>query len=159
MNYRIGTGYDVHKLKTGLKFILGGIEINHNKGCIAHSDGDVLIHAICDALIGAGNLRDIGYNFPDTDIKYKNIDSKILLSKTIKLLRDRNYEIANIDSTIILQKPKICNYIQKMQETLAKALNISPEQISIKATTTEGLGFEGAEEGVSAQATALIYLK
>ena len=157
MKYRIGNGYDVHVLKEGLEFWLGGIKIQHTKGCVAHSDGDVLIHAICDALLGAANLRDIGYNFPDTDELYKNIDSKILLSKTCDLLNDKGYKIANIDSIISLQKPKAKEYIPKMQEVLAQTMGVDIDLISIKATTTEGLGFEGREEGISAQAIVLIY--
>ncbi|MDR2835302.1 MAG: 2-C-methyl-D-erythritol 2,4-cyclodiphosphate synthase [Bacteroidales bacterium] len=157
MNFRIGTGYDVHKLKEDLKLILGGIEIPHTKGCVAHSDGDVLIHAICDALLGAANLRDIGFHFPDTDNKYKNIDSKVLLKNVKQLLDNNQYSINNIDSVISLQNPKIKDYIPQMQRVLAKVLEIEENCISIKATTTEGLGFEGREEGISAQAIALIY--
>ncbi len=159
MNYRIGTGYDVHKLIKGTKIRIGGIDIPNNKTCEAHSDGDVLIHAICDSLLGAANLRDIGYNFPDNDDKYKNIDSRILLKKTVDKLRKNNFEIANIDSTIVLQKPKISELIPSMQEELAKTMNITKTQISIKATTTENLGFEGQLLGISAQAIALIYIK
>lgn len=159
MNYRIGTGYDVHKLINGNKIRIGGIDIPYNKTCDAHSDGDVLIHAICDALLGAANLRDIGFNFPDTNEKYRNIDSRILLKKTVEIIRTRNFEISNIDSTIVLQKPKISQFIPSMQEELAKTMNISTEQISIKATTTEGLGFEGQLLGISAQAIALIFVK
>lgn len=156
MAFRIGLGYDVHKLQEGLKFYLGGIEIPHYKGSVAHSDGDVLIHAICDALLGAANLRDIGYHFPDTDNQYKNIDSKILLHKTYILVKEKGFCIENIDSIISLQKPKIMNYIPEMQKTLADILKIDIENISIKATTTEHLGFEGREEGVSAKAIVLI---
>lgn len=156
MAFRIGLGYDVHKLQEGLKFYLGGIEIPHYKGFVAHSDGDVLIHAICDALLGAANLRDIGYHFPDTDNQYKNIDSKILLHKTYDLVKEKGFCIENIDSIISLQKPKIMNYIPEMQKTLADILKIDIENISIKATTTEHLGFEGREEGVSAKAIVLI---
>lgn len=157
MNFRIGFGYDVHKLEDGLDFTLGGILIPHSKGCIAHSDGDVLIHAICDAMLGAANLRDIGFHFPDTNQKWKGADSKIILKETHKLINDKTYKISNIDSTIVLQKPKISAYIPEMQKTLAEVLNISTEQISIKATTSEKLGFEGREEGVSAYANVLIY--
>ena len=156
MNLRIGIGYDVHVLQDGLEFWLGGIKIPHNKGCVAHSDGDVLIHAICDALLGAANLRDIGYQFPDNDSVYKGIDSKILLKKTIQLLEEKNYQVVNIDSVISLQKPKIANYIEEMCELLALTIGTDKENVSIKATTTEGLGFEGRQEGVSAQAVALI---
>ncbi len=156
MNIRIGQGYDVHKLAEGYKLTLGGIEIPYNKGCIAHSDGDVLIHAICDALLGAANLRDIGYHFPDSNNKYKNIDSKILLKKTHELIKQNNYSIINIDSTICLQKPKIKNLIPKMKDALSDTLNIDIDTISIKATTTENLGFVGEEKGMSAQAIVLL---
>lgn len=154
--YRIGIGYDVHKLKDGLDFFLGGIQIPCNRGCVAHSDGDVLIHAICDALLGAANLRDIGYHFPDSDPKYKGIDSKKLLKETYNLVKEKGYEIVNIDSVISLQKPKVKDYIPEMQKTLALVLGIDDSQVSVKATTTEGLGFEGREEGISAQAVAMI---
>ena len=154
--YRIGIGYDVHKLKDGLDFFLGGIQIPYYRGCVAHSDGDVLIHAICDALLGAANLRDIGYHFPDSDPKYKGIDSKKLLKETYNLVKENGYEIGNIDSVISLQKPKVKDYIPDMQKTLASVLGIDESQVSVKATTTEGLGFEGREEGISAQAVALI---
>jgi len=156
MNYRIGIGYDVHVLQAGLDFWLGGIKINHIKGCVAHSDGDVLIHAICDAMLGAANLRDIGYNFPDNDNSYKGIDSKILLAKTYELLKAKDCSIVNIDSVISLQKPKVKDYIPEMKKTLAAVLEIDEDLVSVKATTTEGLGFEGREEGVSAQAIVLI---
>ena len=155
--FRIGIGYDVHKLKDGLDFFLGGIQIPYNRGCVAHSDGDVLIHAMCDALLGAANLRDIGYHFPDNDNEYKNIDSKILLKRTYQLVLDSGYRLGNIDSVISLQKPKIKSFIPEMQRTLANVLDVDESQVTIKATTTEGLGFEGREEGISAQAIALIY--
>ncbi len=155
--YRIGIGYDVHKLKDGLVFFIGGIQIPYNRGCVAHSDGDVLIHAMCDALLGAANLRDIGYHFPDNDNQYKNIDSKILLKRTYQLVQDRGFVLGNIDSVVSLQKPKLKDFIPEMQKTLANVLGVDESQVSIKATTTEGLGFEGREEGVSAQAVALIY--
>lgn len=157
MNYRIGLGYDVHRFKEGLELSLGGIKIPHSKTCVAHSDGDVLIHAICDALLGAANLRDIGYHFPDTDHKYKNIDSKILLQKTNELLIQNGYKIGNIDSVVCLQEPKLKNYIPEMQKILAETLTIEKNQISIKATTSETLGFEGRQEGISVQAIALIW--
>lgn len=156
MNYRIGFGFDVHALKEDLEFFLGGISIPHNKGGVGHSDADVLIHAICDALLGAANLGDIGKHFPDTDSKYKGIDSKILLKKTISLVRDKGYQIGNIDSTVCLEKPKIQRYIQEIQKVLADCLEIDVDLISIKATTTEKLGFVGREQGVSAYATILI---
>jgi len=157
MNIKIGFGYDVHELAEGETLVLGGINIPHTKGTVAHSDGDVLIHAICDAILGAANLRDIGFQFPDTAMEYKNIDSRILLSKTIKLIENKGFKVGNIDSTLALQKPKVKDYINDMQECMAKILNISSEDISIKATTTEKLGFEGREEGVSAYAVVLIY--
>ena len=156
MIIRIGHGYDVHKLENERDFFLGGIKIPHIKGCVAHSDGDVLIHAICDALLGAAALRDIGYHFPDTDNNYKNIDSKILLEKSMSLLYEKGYSIVNIDSTICLQKPKIQEYIPAMVQTIAGVLKTAPENISVKATTTEKLGFIGQEEGISAYAVVLI---
>ena len=156
MNLRIGFGFDVHKLDVGLKLILGGIQIPHSKGLVAHSDGDVLIHSLCDALLGAANLRDIGYHFPDTSDDFKNIDSKILLDKTIKLIKSKGYFVVNTDSTICLQKPKIMSFIPEMQKTLAHFMNIEENCVSIKATTTENLGFEGREEGVSAYSVCLI---
>ncbi len=157
MNFRIGSGYDVHALANGLELWLGGIKIPHTKGCVAHSDGDVLIHAICDALLGAAALRDIGYHFPDDSKEFKNIDSKILLKKTYELVKQNEYNISNIDSTICLQNPKIKEYIPEMKKALVNVLGIDIDQISVKATTTEGLGFEGREEGISAIATVLIY--
>lgn len=157
MNFRIGYGYDVHAFKEGGEFWLGGIKISHSKGCLAHSDGDVLIHAICDAILGAAALRDIGYQFPDNSVEFKNIDSKILLKRTHELLKQKHYKIANIDSTISLQQPKINNYIPEMIKVLAAVLELDEDQVSVKATTTEGLGFEGREEGLSALATVLIY--
>lgn len=154
---RIGFGYDVHQLVEGYDFWLGGIKIPHSVGAKGHSDADVLIHVICDALLGAANLRDIGFHFPDTDPQYKGIDSKKLLREVVALLRSKNYEIGNIDSTICLQKPKINPHIENMQQCLAAEMNINTEDISIKATTTEKLGFVGREEGVSAYAVVLIY--
>jgi len=156
MSIRIGHGFDVHKLEEGRDFFLGGIKIPHIKGCVAHSDGDVLIHAICDSLLGAVALRDIGYHFPDTDGNYKNIDSKILLQKTMSLLTEKGYSIVNIDSTICLQKPKIQKFIPEMIKTIANVLKTDSGNVSIKATTTEKLGFVGREEGVSAYAVVLI---
>lgn len=156
MNFRIGYGYDVHQLAEGQELFIGGINIPHTKGCVAHSDGDVLIHAICDAILGAAALRDIGYHFPDNQPEYKNIDSKILLKKTIELLRKSSYSIVNIDSTICLQKPKIQNYIPEMINTLAEVIGTQAENISVKATTTEKLGFVGREEGIAAHAVVLI---
>ena len=156
MKIRIGFGYDVHRLEEGEIFTLGGIKIEHHKGAVGHSDADVLIHAICDALLGAANLRDIGFHFSDKDPKFKGIDSKILLGQVNELLLKKGFRIGNIDSTISLQKPKISAMIPEMQKALALTLGIEVEDISIKATTTEKLGFEGREEGVSAYAVVLI---
>jgi 2-C-methyl-D-erythritol 2,4-cyclodiphosphate synthase len=156
MKLRVGIGYDVHQLAEGTDFWLGGIKIDHYKGSVGHSDADVLIHAICDALLGAANLRDIGYHFPDTSNDFKGIDSKILLKRVIDLLKEKKYSINNVDSIIILQKPKVKLYIDTMRETLAKVMEIDIDDISIKATTTEKLGFTGREEGIAAQAVVLI---
>lgn len=156
MKYRTGIGYDVHQLRDGLPFYLGGVRVEHSKGAVGHSDADVLIHAICDALLGAANLGDIGKHFPDTDPKYKGIDSKILLKETYNLLINKGYTIENIDTVLCLQKPKVAPYLPLMRETLSNVLGIDEDDISIKATTTEHLGFEGREEGVSALATVLI---
>jgi len=156
MEIRVGQGYDVHRLVEGRKLILGGIEIPHHKGALGHSDADALIHAICNALLGAANLRDIGFHFSDKDVQYKNIDSKILLKNVVAKIHEKGYTIGNIDSTIVLQTPKISSYIPQMTSTLATVLNVDEERISIKAATTENMGFEGREEGVSAQAVALL---
>lgn len=156
MKLRIGFGYDVHPLKELSAFFIGGIQISHHKGSVGHSDADVLIHAICDALLGAANLRDIGFQFPDSSAEYKGIDSKILLKKVTDLLAKKSCTINNIDCTICLQTPKIAGYIPQMKSTLSEILEIEEEDISIKATTTEKLGFIGREEGVSAYAIALI---
>ncbi len=156
---RVGFGLDVHKLCDGGPLIIGGISVPHNKMALGHSDADVLIHAICDALLGAANLRDIGFHFSDTDAAYKGIDSKILLKNTIDLLAKHSFVIGNIDSTIALQKPKIASYIEQMKNILAETMGIQNDQISIKATTTEKLGFEGREEGISAYAVCLIQKK
>jgi len=156
MSFRVGFGFDVHQLKVGLDFWLGGIIIPHTKGGLGYSDADVLIHTICDALLGAANLGDIGKHFPDTEAEYKGIDSKILLEEVMVLIRNKGYEIGNIDSTICLQTPKIGLYIPEMQKVLAICMNIDVDQVSIKATTTEKLSFVGREEGVSAYATVLI---
>lgn len=153
---RIGYGYDVHVLQEGRPFWLGGIQIPHTHGALGHSDADVLIHAICDALLGAANLGDIGQHFPDNDQKYKNIDSKILLKKVIELLKAKNYTIINIDSTICLQEPKISPHIPAMKKCLSEVMSINEEKISIKATTTEGMGFVGKKEGIVAHAITLI---
>ena len=156
MKVRTGFGYDVHQLAEGEEFWLGGIRVEHNKGAVGHSDADVLIHAICDALLGAANLRDIGHHFSDTDPKYKGIDSAILLAEVVTLLRSKGYEIGNIDSTIALQKPKISHLIPGMTEKLVMVMGIDEDDLSIKATTTEQLGFVGKEEGVAAYANVLI---
>ena len=156
MDIRIGQGYDVHALGDGLRLVLGGVEISHTKGCIAHSDGDVAIHAICDALLGTLALGDIGKLFPDTDATYKGIDSKILLRKVCDEIYSRGYKISNIDCTIAMQRPKLRPHIDTMREVLAREMGITPDRVSIKATTTERLGFEGREEGVSAYAVALV---
>lgn len=157
MKIRTGFGYDVHQLKEGLDFWLGGIKIPHTHGALGHSDADVLIHVICDALLGAANLRDIGFHFPDTDPKYKGVDSKILLKEVMRLLREQNYEVSNVDSTICLQEPKINPHIPAMKTCLSEVMGIPEEDISIKATTTEKLGFVGKKEGVAAYASVLIF--
>lgn len=156
MKIRVGFGYDVHALVADRELWLGGIKIDHILGLLGHSDADVLIHAICDALLGAANLRDIGFHFPDTAGEYKNIDSKILLRDTVKLIRDKGYEIGNIDATICAERPKLNPHIPAMQQTLADVMGIDMDDVSIKATTTEKLGFTGREEGLSAYATVLI---
>ncbi len=156
MKIRVGSGYDVHQLKEGEDFWLGGIKVEHEKGAVGHSDADVLIHVICDALLGAANKRDIGYHFSDKDPKFKGIDSKILLKEVVAIIGQDGWSIGNIDSTICLQRPKINPYIPEMKSCLAKVMNISEEDISIKATTTEKLGFVGRQEGVSAYAVVLI---
>ena len=155
-NFRIGHGYDVHKLEEGKKFIIGGIEIDHDKGAVGHSDADVVIHVICDALLGALSLGDIGKHFPDTDNIYKGIDSKILLKKVMKLVKEEKCQISNVDVTILLQKPKLRNYIDSMRDTLSNIMEINKSQISVKATTTEGLGFVGREEGVAAHCVCIL---
>ena len=156
MKIKVGLGYDVHQLVEGRDLWLGGIKIDHTKGLLGHSDADVLIHAICDALLGAASLRDIGYNFPDTDNAYKNIDSKILLKRTIDLVRSKGWEISNIDSTICAQEPKLNPHIEDMRACLASVLGVDVDDVSIKATTTEHLGFVGRKEGIAAYATALL---
>lgn len=153
---RIGFGFDVHQLTKGRKLIIGGIEIEHDLGLLGHSDADVLIHAICDALLGAANLRDIGFHFPDTDERYKNVDSKILLKETTRLLVKKGYRISNVDATICAERPKLNPHIPAMQVTLAPLMGISEDDISIKATTTEKLGFTGRQEGISSYAVCLI---
>lgn len=156
-NYRVGTGYDVHRLVKGEKLILGGVHIPFEKGSLGHSDADVLLHAICDALLGALALGDIGVHFPDADERWRNISSLLLLESVNKLINDNGFQIANIDTTLILQQPKIQSYISEIRDNIANSLNISRELISVKATTTEGLGFEGRGEGISAQAICVLY--
>lgn len=154
--YRIGSGIDFHQLVEGREFWLGGVLIPHHKGALGHSDADVLLHAICDAMLGAVGAGDIGTHFPDTDSKYKGIDSKILLADSNKILNQKGYKIVNIDSTICLQAPKIKPYVEKMQQCIADILSVELAEVSIKATTTESLGFVGREEGIVAHATVLV---
>lgn len=156
MKIRVGFGYDMHQLKEGRELWLGGIKLEHEKGLLGHSDADVLIHAICDALLGAANMRDIGYHFPDNAREYKNIDSKILLKQTVELIREKGYEIGNIDSTICAEQPKMKPHIPMMQEVMAEIMGIDIDNISIKATTSEKMGFVGRQEGITAYATVLI---
>ena len=156
---RVGFGFDVHQLEEGRDFSLGGIKIAHSKGAVGHSDADVMIHAICDALLGAAHLGDIGKHFPDTSSDYKNIDSKVLLQRVCLLIDLKNYRIGNIDITLCLEKPKIAPYIPQMQTVLAKVMEITEDDISIKATTNEKLGFVGREEGVSCYAVTLLIRK
>ena len=156
MKIRVGFGFDVHQLVAGRELWLGGVRLEHEKGLLGHSDADVLIHAICDALLGAANMREIGYHFPDTAGEFKNIDSKILLKKTVELIGDRGYSVGNIDATICAERPKLKANIPAMQQTLSAVMGIDEDDISIKATTTEKLGFTGREEGISAYATVLI---
>jgi 2-C-methyl-D-erythritol 2,4-cyclodiphosphate synthase len=156
MNIRIGQGIDFHQLEKGKKLWLGGINIPSEKGCVAHSDGDVLLHAICDALLGAAGLKDIGYYFPDSSKEYKNIDSKIILKKSYELIRNEGFRIINIDSTVCLEKPKIAPFIGEMRKVMSAILDTGPENIAVKATTTEKLGFTGREEGIVAMAVVLL---
>lgn len=156
MGYRIGQGIDFHQLATGIDLWLGGIHIPSEKGCVAHSDGDALLHAICDALLGAAGLQDIGHHFPDNDDTYKNIDSKILLAKTYDLIQREGYSIVNIDSTLCLERPKIAPHIDAMKKKIAEVLKIESSAISIKATTTEKMGFVGRGEGVAAFAVVML---
>ncbi|MFA5647075.1 MAG: 2-C-methyl-D-erythritol 2,4-cyclodiphosphate synthase [Bacteroidales bacterium] len=159
MNFRIGVGYDVHRLEPGYDLWLGGLKVEHSKGSVGHSDGDVLIHAICDAMLGAAALRDIGYHFPDNDPLLKGVDSKLLLKKTLAIVSNAGYAIGNIDSTICLQQPKIKDLIPLMQQALEAILSLEAGTLSVKATTTERLGFVGRAEGVSAYAVVLLYKK
>lgn len=159
MKIRVGFGYDVHALVPDRALWLGGVRIEHTLGLLGHSDADVLIHAICDALLGAADMRDIGYHFPDTAGEYKDIDSKILLRDTMKLLREAGYELGNIDATVAAERPKLNPHIPAMKEVLAGVMAVGPGDISIKATTTEKLGFTGRQEGIAAYATVLIVRK
>jgi len=156
MSFRVGIGYDVHRLAEGETLWLGGILIPHSKGTVAHSDGDVLIHAICDAMLGALKLRDIGTHFPDNSEDFKNIDSKILLKKSYELVQQKGYEIVNIDSSISAQQPKLKPYIPEMEKVMSEVLGVDVDRVSVKATTTEELGFEGREEGISVSAVVLL---
>ncbi|MFY0599872.1 MAG: 2-C-methyl-D-erythritol 2,4-cyclodiphosphate synthase [Cyclobacteriaceae bacterium] len=158
-NIRVGYGYDVHALAEGVDFWLGGIKVPHTHGAYGHSDADVLIHVICDALLGAANMRDIGFHFSDKDPKYKGIDSKILLKEVVRLIGEKGFGIVNVDSTVCLQQPKIGPYIEEMRIKLAEVMGLDLEDVSVKATTTEKLGFVGKEEGVAAHAVVLIYKK
>ena len=156
MRIRVGFGYDVHRLVEGRDLWLGGIKLDHTMGLLGHSDADVLIHALCDALLGAANMRDIGYHFPDTSAAFKDIDSKVLLSKTMMLIRDKGYEFGNADITVAAERPKLNPHIEEMKLCLAKVMGVDADDISIKATTTEKLGFTGRQEGIAAYATVLI---
>lgn len=156
MKIRVGFGFDVHRLVPERELWLGGIKFEHELGLLGHSDADVLIHALCDALLGAANMRDIGYHFPDTAGEFKDIDSKILLSKTVDLIASKGYRIGNVDATVCAERPKLKARIPEMQQVLARLMRIDPEDVSVKATTTEKLGFTGREEGISAYATVLI---
>ena len=153
---RVGFGYDVHRLVEGRELWLGGIRLEYDKGLLGHSDADVLIHAICDALLGAANMRDIGYHFPDTAGEFENIDSKILLKKTVQLIATKGYRVGNIDATVCAERPKLNPHITQMKQTLAAVMGVEEDDVSIKATTTEKLGFTGRQEGISAYATVLI---
>ncbi|WP_321518357.1 2-C-methyl-D-erythritol 2,4-cyclodiphosphate synthase [uncultured Bacteroides sp.] len=156
MKIRVGFGYDVHALVSERELWIGGVKLEHEKGLLGHSDADVLLHAVCDALLGAANMRDIGFHFPDTAGEYKNIDSKILLARTMELIRSKGYELGNIDATVCAERPKLNPHIPAMKSAMAEAMKVDEEDISIKATTTEKLGFTGREEGISAYATVLI---
>ena len=153
---RVGMGYDVHQLVEGRELWIGGIRLEHEKGLLGHSDADVLIHAICDAILGAANMRDIGYHFPDTSAETEGMDSKIILKKTIEVIATKGYHLVNIDATICAERPKMNPHIPEMQQVMAQVIGCGPDQISIKATTTEKLGFTGRQEGISAYAVALI---
>ena len=154
---RIGHGYDVHALADGLRLVIGGVELEHTKGCVAHSDGDVAIHAICDAMLGALALGDIGKLFPDTSAEFKGIDSKILLRRVCDVIEQKGYKVGNVDCTIAMQRPKLRPHIDTLRSTLASVIGIEVDRVSVKATTTERLGFEGREEGVSVHSVVLLY--
>ena len=156
MEFRIGNGYDVHQLAEGLPLVLGGVKIPHTKGCVAHSDGDVLIHAVCDALLGALALGDIGQHFPDTSDDFKGIDSRILLRRVAEMIAGRGWSVVNVDATLLAQKPKIAPYVLQMRQALADVLGLPVDAVSVKATTTERLGFVGREEGIAAEAVCLL---
>jgi len=156
MTFRVGTGTDIHRLVEGRELWLGGIRIGHSKGALGHSDADVLLHAICDALLGAAGLGDIGHHFPDTDMRWKGADSKVLLRHVVALLKEKGWVIGNVDSTLLLERPKIKPHIPAMRAAIALILGVEPDAVSIKATTNEGLGYVGREEGVCAHAVALI---
>ena len=159
MNIKVGFGYDMHRLQEGRELWIGGLKIDYSKGLYGHSDADVLIHAICDALLGAANLRDIGYNFPDNTNEFKDIDSKVLLKRTVDLLHNKGYSIGNIDATVCAEQPKLNPYILVIQSTLSAILQIDEDNVSVKATTSEKMGFVGREEGITAYTVALIYKK
>lgn len=156
MQVRVGFGYDMHRLQVGRELWIGGIRLEHDMGLLGHSDADVLIHAICDALLGAAGLRDIGYHFPDNSMEFHNIDSKILLRDTMRLLHEKGYSLGNIDATVCAERPKLSPYIPGMQRKLAEVMGVDEQQVSVKATTSEKMGFVGREEGITAYAVALI---
>lgn len=156
MKIRVGYGYDVHRLVEGRELWLGGIRLEHSRGLLGHSDADVLIHAICDAILGAANMRDIGYHFPDTEPKYKGADSKLLLAETLRIVGEKGYRLGNVDATVCAERPKLKAHIPEMQQCLARVMGVDADDVSIKATTTEKLGFTGREEGISAHAVVLL---
>lgn len=159
MKIRVGFGFDVHRLVEGRELWLGGVRLDHELGLLGHSDADVLIHAICDALLGAANMRDIGYHFPDTSAEYKNVDSKLLLARVVNLIAGKGYVVGNVDATVCAERPKLNPHIPRMQQVLADIMGVDVDEVSIKATTTEKLGFTGRQEGISAYATVLIEKK
>lgn len=156
MKIRVGYGFDVHRLVEGRELWLGGIRLEHSLGLLGHSDADVLIHAICDAILGAANMRDIGYHFPDTDPKYKGADSKLLLAETLRIVGEKGYRLGNVDATVCAERPKLKAHIPEMQQCLARVMGVDADDVSVKATTTEKLGFTGREEGISAHAVVLL---